>query len=67
MDAFRNRFLFSVVGGYRAVRPVPVLAGRPGAPLEGVQGGDAFPPDGTFGWTLCHPKVPSGGIRAGVM
>jgi hypothetical protein len=26
-----------------------------------------FPPNGTFGWTLCHPKVPSGGNRARAM
>ena len=34
---------------------------------EGRPGGAAFPPNGTFGWTLCHPKVPTGGNRARTM
>src|SRR5580693_7683428 len=42
----------------------PVLA--PWERLVCPRGTSAFPPDGTFGWTLYHPKVPSGGKGEGV-
>ena len=31
---------------------------------KGCPGVKRVPPNGTFGWTLCHPKVPLGGNRA---
>src|SRR5580693_180041 len=78
MDASRTTFPFSLVSGISAGLPSPGPCGTAlRAPLAGP-GGDTFPPqwhlwvdslppNGTFGWTLCHPKVPSGGNRARAM
>jgi hypothetical protein len=62
-----DKFLVPWRAGYSAVCQAMSLAGQPGAPLRGAHEGGAFPPNGTFGWTLCHPKVPLGGNQARAM